>query len=130
MQMYTGHLAGLQIFVEKRNGFFILQVITLTTTINTYPAGTERKLAFATSIESGQHAHPCNLTRLFTVGRPTSSSHLDIPMTTTNVKPYPAVLESTFVISLCHQYRARYTCTAMQSDQALCYWLANCIFLS
>ena len=33
--------------------------------INTYPAETESNLAFATNIEPGQSAHPCNLTRLF-----------------------------------------------------------------
>ena len=29
------------------------------------------------------------------------------------------------VISLCHQYRARPTCTTVQSDQALYCWLTN-----
>ena len=33
---------------------------------------------FATSIEPGQLAHLCNLTRHYTVGWPSSSSHLDI----------------------------------------------------
>ena len=38
-------------------------------------------LAFVTSIEPGQHAHPCNLTRLYTDGWLTSNSHLEIPKT-------------------------------------------------
>ena len=36
-------------------------------------------LAFTTSIEPGQSAHPYSLTRLYTVGLPSSSSDLDIP---------------------------------------------------
>ena len=35
--------------------------------------------AFATSIEPGHPAHPCSLTRLYTVGWPISSSNLDVP---------------------------------------------------
>ena len=30
-------------------------------------------------VESGQPAHPYSLTRLYNVGRPSSSFHLDIP---------------------------------------------------
>ena len=36
-------------------------------------------LAFATSIEPGQPAHPCILTRLYTVGCQISNIFLDIP---------------------------------------------------
>ena len=35
---------------------------------NPCPAGTECDLAYATSIKPGQPAHPCSLTRLYTVG--------------------------------------------------------------
>ena len=42
--------------------------------VNPYPAGT-----FATRIEQGQTAHECSLTRLYIVGWPTSSCHLNIP---------------------------------------------------
>ena len=42
--------------------------------INPYPAGT-----FATSIEPGQPEHLCSMTRLYTVGCPTSSMYLDTP---------------------------------------------------
>ena len=34
---------------------------------------------FATSIEPGQSAHPCSLTKFYTIGWPTLNSHLDIP---------------------------------------------------
>ena len=36
-------------------------------------------LDFATSLEPGQPAHLCSLTRLYTAGWPTSGFHLDIP---------------------------------------------------
>ena len=42
--------------------------------VNHYPANTEND----TSIEQGQPARPCSLARLYTIGWPTSSSHLDI----------------------------------------------------
>ena len=48
--------------------------------INPYSPRTEKRLVFATSIEPGQSALMCSLTRLYNVGWPTSSSHLDIPI--------------------------------------------------
>ena len=36
-------------------------------------------LAIATSIELGQSAHPYSLTGLYTVGCPSSCSHIDFP---------------------------------------------------
>ena len=36
-------------------------------------------IVFATRIERGQPAHLCSLTRLYTIGWPTLSSHLNIP---------------------------------------------------
>ena len=36
-------------------------------------------IVFVIGIEPGQPGHPCSLTRLFTDGRPTLCSHLDIP---------------------------------------------------
>ena len=36
--------------------------------------------AYATSLKPGQLAHLCSLTELYTVGWPTSSSHLDNPL--------------------------------------------------
>ena len=36
--------------------------------VHTYPAENESDLAFAKSIEPGQPALPCSLTRLYTVG--------------------------------------------------------------
>ena len=32
--------------------------------------------------------------------------------------------------SLCYQYRARFACISVQSDQALYFWLANNLSLS
>ena len=40
---------------------------------------TPKVIRLATSIEPGQTAHACSLTRLYTVGLPTSSTYLDIP---------------------------------------------------
>ena len=58
----------------------ILHVTMFVFIIDSYPAETEW-LTFATSLEPGQLAHPCTccLTRLYTVGCTTSSSHLNIP---------------------------------------------------
>ena len=39
----------------------------------------QKCLAFATNIEPGKPAHLCSLIRLYIAGRPTLSSHLDIP---------------------------------------------------
>ena len=36
-------------------------------------------ISLNTSVKPGQPAHPCSLTRLYAVGSPTSSSHLDSP---------------------------------------------------
>ena len=36
-------------------------------------------ISLCCSIEPGQPTHPCSLTMLYTVGRSTSSCHLDIP---------------------------------------------------
>ena len=55
------------------------QTMHLTIYFNPYPAKPREWLAFAISIEPGQTAHPCSLTRLYTGGWPTSSFHLDIP---------------------------------------------------
>ena len=51
------------------------------TKFNTKPFSCQNQkwLVFATSIDPGQPAHLCSPTRLYTVGWPTSSYHLDIP---------------------------------------------------
>ena len=41
---------------------------------------------------------------------------------------FTLILSEPKVISLCHQYRARWACTSMQSDQALYCWLINLKF--
>ena len=62
-----------------------LETCTITTRlttipINHYPAGTysDKPLSPYMLIKSGQPAHECTLIRLYTVGRSTSSSNLDI----------------------------------------------------
>ena len=48
--------------------------------ITTYPAETGSDYPLQpVYIEPGHPAHPCNLTRLYSVGRPISNSLLDIP---------------------------------------------------
>ena len=56
-----------------------LSLYTVTSGYNEPLSCWNRKwLAFATSIEPGQLAHPCSLTRLYTVGWPASNFHLNI----------------------------------------------------
>ena len=66
--------------------FFIVRLFLYTCTVGQW-VGTwyeqitcwNQVLAFTTSIEPDQAAHPSSLTRLYTVGWPTSSFPLDIP---------------------------------------------------
>ena len=64
----------IKVHLQYRKQYFPLS--PLKQCFNPYPARTENNYPFANSIEPGQHAQMCSLTRLYTVGW--WSSHLNI----------------------------------------------------
>ena len=64
----------------------------------------QKRLVFATSIVTDQSAHPYSLTKRYSVGRPTSSSYLDIRKDEINVA-IPRDFLGTEVTKFCSRLR-------------------------